>query len=135
MVRGQNCPHVYADSILSANLAQAAERIDASPRFNDREKKTAKLTMGFLISRRSTQKNTGEDAESRVDYIADRLGVEKGEIIQAVNLLREEELLADHMELSAHIRCTDTQNRSERILKHFLKLEKFLMENLRRSPF
>ena len=135
LVRGQNCPHVYADSILAANLAQAAERIDASPRFNDREKKTAKLTMGFLISRRSTQKNTGEDAESRVDYIADRLGVEKGEIIQAVNLLREEELLADHMDLSAHIRRTDTQNRSERILKHFLKLEKFLMENLPEESF
>ena len=50
----------------------------------------------------------GEEAESRVDYIADHLGLDKGVVIQIVNLLREERILADGKDLTAFIKKGQT---------------------------
>ena len=128
--RGRNVPHVYADSILVPNMMEATGRLDASRKFTDAQRETAKRVVKFLISRRYTSQTTTDEAESRVDYLADRLGIPKEEVIDAVLLMREEGVLADHMDLSAHIRRTDTQNRSALLLRRFLRLEDYLIENL-----
>lgn len=128
--RGRNVPHVYADSILVPNMMEAVNRLDASRKFTDPQRETAKRVVKFLISRRYTSKTTSDEAESRVDYLADRLGVPKEEVIDAVLLMREEGVLADHMDLSARIRRADTQNRSALLLRRFLRLEDYLIENL-----
>ena len=128
--RGRNVPHVYADSLLVKNMMDASERIESSGRFTGKQKELAKRTIGFLISRKSTFENRGDDAESRVDYIADHLGVDTEEIIEIVNLLREEEMLEDHLDLAATIDVSDSQNRSENTLKRFLRAEEFLLEHL-----
>lgn len=128
--RGRNVPHVYADSILVPNMTEAAGRLDASRKFTDSQRETAKRVVKFLISRRYTSKAAADEAESRVDYLADRLGIPKEEVIDAILLMREEGVLADHMDLSAHVRRTDTQNRSALLLRRFLRLEDYLIENL-----
>ena len=128
--RGQNVPHVYATSLLVANMMEAAARIDASPRFLPKQREQAKRAVKYMISRHSIAKAGEEDAETRVDYIADRLGIPKEEVIDAVNLLREEGILADHTDLTAYIHRTETQNRSLLTLRRFLRLEDFLIDHL-----
>ena len=128
--RGQNVPHVYADSILVSTAAQASAIIDSSDLFTPRQKEHAKRSVQYMISRHSIAKAEGDDAETRVDYIADRLGIPKEEVIDAVNLMREAGILADHTDLTAYIHRTETQNRSLTTLRRFLRLEDYLIDHL-----
>lgn len=125
--RGRNMPHVYATSILAKDMREASFRIDQSTLFSDDERITAKRIIKSLISSRSIAAAEGDDAESRVDYLADTLGMTKEEIITAVNLMRQDGLLADSMDMSAYILASDTENRSKLILDRFAKLERFLL--------
>lgn len=132
--RGKNMPRVYATSILVDSMEEAVSRLDQSRRFDPRQKLNAKRIIKSLISSRSISKAGNDDAESRVDYLADILGIEKEEIIASINLMREEGLLADSMDLSAFIRRQDTQNRSSLIVNRFAKLEEFLIDRLHAEP-
>lgn len=126
--RGKNIPHVYADGILVKNIVEAAEKIDSSFRFEtDEERTTAKRIIKSLISSKSIAKAGNADAESRVDYLADRLGIEKSGIIHSIQQMREDGLLADTKDLTAYIQKTDTVNKSMQVLHHFRALEAFLL--------
>ncbi len=126
--RGMNVPHVYADGILVKSMIEANEKIDSSFRFeNDEERTTAKRIIRSLISSKSTSKAGNADAESRVDYIADRLGIEKSDIIHSIQQMREAGLLADTKDMTAYILKTDTVNKSMLVLRRFQALETFLL--------
>lgn len=126
--RGRNVPHVYATSILAKNMAEASSRIDISPLFTEAQKLTAKRIMSSLISSRSTAKAGNNDAESRIDYLADILGLTKEEVITSVNLMRQEGLLDDHQDMTAFISSNDTLNKAKLNLDRFTKLEAFLIK-------
>ncbi len=128
--RGQNVPHVYATSILAKDMTEASLKINRSPVFNEKQKETAKRIIKSLISSRSIADAGNDDAESRVDYLADRLGLSKEEVVDSINLMRKEGLLADSMDMSAYILKSDTENRSAKILNRFEKLEEFLLTRL-----
>ena len=126
--RGKNVPHVYADGILVKSMIEAAEKIDSSFRFEtDEERTTAKRIIKSLISSKSIAKAGNADAESRVDYLADRLGIEKSGVVHAIQQMREDGLLADTKDLTAYIQKTDTVNKSMLILHRFQALESFLL--------
>lgn len=129
--RGQNVPKVYADSILVRNMAEAGEKIDNCSILNEKQKENAKRIIKSLISSRSIAKAGNDDAESRVDYLADTLGIEKCEVIDCVNLMRQEGLLADSHDMSAYILKSDSQNKTSHILERFIKLEKFLLSHIK----
>lgn len=128
--RGRNMPHVYATSILAKNMSEASFRIDHSPLFSDAQRVNAKRIIKALISSRSISDAGNDEAESRVDYLADTLGLTKEAVIDSVNLMRQDGLLADSLDMSAYILATDTENRSNLILDRFAKLEKFLLLQL-----
>lgn len=128
--RGRNVPKIYASSILAKNMQEAGEQIDASQLFTDAQRQTAKRIIKSLISSRSIANAGNDEAESRVDHLADMLGLEKESVITAIQMMREEGLLADSMDMSAHIRSADSQNKSAQILERFLKLERFLLSQL-----
>ncbi len=125
--RGRNMPHVYATSILAKDMREASFRIDQSVLFSDSQRLNAKRIIKSLISSRSIAKAGNDEAESRVDYLADTLAMTKEEVISTVNLMRQDGLLADSMDMSAYILSTDTENRSKLILERFSKLEQFLI--------
>ncbi len=125
--RGKNTPHVYASSIQTANMTDAGTRIRASTLFTDAQRQTALRILQFLISRRSIARAGNDEAESRVDYLADILGLEKKEVLDSIHLMRQEGLLSDAQDLSAWMLKSDTQNRSSQILKRFVRLEDFLL--------
>lgn len=125
--RGQNTPHLFANSILAKNAEEAITKINRSNRFNDKEKEQAARIIKKLIAGRS-RKNTGDEiAEARIDYISDHLGMEKEDVIHIVNLLREERILADSKDLQAFIRKKENIKNALTILNTYWQLEKFLL--------
>lgn len=128
--RGQNVPRVYATGILAKNMSEASERIRTSNRFNSRQCENSLRIIKLLISSRSIANAEDDEAESRIDYISDILGMTREEVVESVNLMREDNLLADTRDLTAYIKRTDTQNKSLNILNKFTKLENFLISQL-----
>lgn len=125
--RGRNVPHIYATGIQVKNMAEASDVIENSDIFTDAQKLEAKRIIKYLISSRSIAGASGDDAESRVDYIADNLGIEKEAVIHIVNLMQEIGLLADTQDMSAFIRKADSQNKSLQVFERFVKLERYLI--------
>ena len=127
--RGKNVPKIYATSILVKSMTEAIEHIDNSFKFrNDAERTMAKRIIKSLISSKSIAMTGNTDAESRVDYLADRLGIEKEDVIYSIQQMREEGLLADAKDLTAYIQKNDTLNKSKLILRRFQVLETFLLD-------
>ncbi|MCW3807775.1 RecQ family ATP-dependent DNA helicase [Plebeiibacterium marinum] len=125
--RGQNMPRIFANSILSKNVQEAIEKINLSEKFNDRQKEHAVRIIKKLFSSKNRKQATDEAAESRIDYISDHLGIVKEEVINVVNLLREEKILADTKDLTAFIKCGENKNRSLSIVNSISRIEKFLV--------
>ena len=129
--RGRNVPRVYATSILAKNMQEAVYMIDKSDLFDVSERLSAKRIIKFLISSRSRADAGNDEAESRIDYIADNLAIGKDEVISVVNRMREIKLLADSQDMTAYIRRTESQNKAMQVLEKFMKLEAFILSRLK----
>ena len=130
IIRGRNVPHVYATSILAKNMTEASYRIRQSVLFSNKQKETAIRIIKSLISSRSIADAGNSDAESRIDYLADILGIGKESIIESVNLMRQEGLLQDNNDMSAFIFDTDNQHKSTLTFERFAKLERYIIEKI-----
>ena len=131
--RGKNMPRIYATSILVKNMLEAGERLDKSALFSETQRINARRIMTALLGSRSRARAGNEEAESRVDYLADRLGLVREEVIQLISLMRLEGLLADMQDMSAFIHASDTENKSLHMLEQFAKLEKLLIGELQQN--
>jgi len=125
--RGQNMPRIFANSILTKNAQEAIEKINASQRFEERQKEKGIRIIKKLFSSKSRKQSTDEAAESRIDYISDHLGIVKEEVINIVNLLREEKILADAKDLTAFIKKGENVNRSLKIVETYSQIENSLL--------
>lgn len=125
--RGQNMPRVFANSILAKNTQEAIDKINASEKFVGNQKEKGVRIIKKLFSSKSRKQSSDEAAESRIDYISDHLGIVKEEVINIVNLLREEKILADAKDLTAFIKKGENKNRSFKIVETFSKIENFLL--------
>lgn len=124
--RGNNVPHVFATGILVKNMDEAHQRIDHSAVFTDeKEKQAAIRIIKSLISCKSKSNAMSDDAESRVDYLADCLGMTKETVINTVNLMRQEGILADSEDMSAYIEFSEMK--AKQTLENFAQLEQFLL--------
>jgi ATP-dependent DNA helicase RecQ len=125
--RGQNMPRVFANSILSKTANEAIDKINASQKFEEKQKEKGIRIIKKLFSSKSKAQTNDEAAESRIDYISDHLGIVKEEVINIINLLREENILADAKDLTAFIKKAENINRSLKIVDSFSQIEKFLL--------
>ncbi|MCC5936242.1 MAG: RecQ family ATP-dependent DNA helicase [Lunatimonas sp.] len=124
--RNQNMPRVFANSILSKTAQEAIDRIMRSHRFSEDQKIVATRIIKYLFSSKNRWQSDTDEAESRVDYISDSLGLDIRNVISVVNLLRDEKILADAKDLTAFIKGEDNKNRSLAITKSFGLIENFL---------
>ncbi len=129
--RGLNVPRIYADSILSKNAQEAILKINNSEKLDAGQKEKAVRIIKKLFSSKSKRLSTEEEAESRVDYISDQLGIVKEEVIRIIELLREEKILAKTKDLTAFIKRAENSNRSLNIADSFRKLENYLISILK----
>src|SRR5690606_27018352 len=125
--RGQNMPQVFANSILSKNAQEAIAKINLSERFSEKQKEQGIRIIKKLFSTKSRKQSNEEIAESRVDYISDHLGIVREEVLNIINLLREENILADTKDLTAYIKKGESKNRSIHIVDTFSRIENFLL--------
>lgn len=125
--RGQNMPRVFANNILANNAIEAIDKINNSNRFEGKQKEKAIRIIKSLISCKYRKGSIDEQPESRVDYISEHLGIPKEEVIQSVNLLREEKILALTKDLCAFIKIKESKKHQLGILKTFMRIEKFLL--------
>ena len=122
--RGSNSPHVFATGIAVKNMDEARRKLTLSPLFDEQSREEAARIIKSLISARATAEGRGAEAESRVDYLADILGLNKATVIRNINLMRQEGLLADSRDMQAWI----SKSTSQRNLDIILKLERFLLQ-------
>ena len=122
--RGSNSPHVFATGISVKNMDEARRKLTLSPLFDEQSREEAARIIKSLISARATAEGRGAEAESRVDYLADILGMNKATVIRNVNLMRQDGLLADSRDMQAWI----SKSTSVRNLEIILRLEQFLLQ-------
>lgn len=128
--RGQNMPRIFANSILAQNAQEAINKINVSDKFIGNQKEKGIQIIKKLFSSKNRKQVSEEAAESRIDYISDHLGIVKEEVINIVNLLREENILADTKDLTAFIKKGENKNRSFAIVDAFSKIESFLLPKI-----
>lgn len=124
--RGSNTPHIFATGIAVKNMDEARRKLTVSKLFDEQSREEAARIIKSLISARATVAGRGAEAESRVDYLADILGMSKSTVIRNINLMQQDGLLADSRDMQAWI----TKSTSERNLDIILKLEQFLLSRL-----
>lgn len=131
LVRGNNVPHVYATGITVKNVDEARMRISASVLFGSDEIEKAVRIIKSLISQKQITKAQNSEAESRIDYLADILGLSKKEVISVVERMRQEGILADSKDISAYLMDSgDSERRSRTLLEQFAKLELYILKHI-----
>ena len=127
--RKMNSPRVFATGVLVKSYIEASEKIDKSPLFYDEiDRTTAKRIIKKIISARATSIVDG-DAESRVDYISDDLGIPRMDVEEAISRMRQEHILADSMDLNAYIKKSE-ETKTTNVIAKFAKLERYMLENI-----
>ena len=131
LVRGNNVPHVYATGITVKNMDEARERISASVLFGSDEIEKSVRIIKSLISQKHIAKAQDSEAESRIDYLADILGLSKREVISIVERMRQEGILADSKDISAYLLdAGDSERKSQMLLERFAKLEQYILHHI-----
>ena len=129
--RGNNIPHVYATGITVKNMDEARLRLTESPLFSEDEMKNAIRIIKSLITQKHIAKAQDSDAESRIDYLADILGLSKRDVISSVDRMRQEGILADTRDISAYLQdISDKQRKPQQMLENFAKLERYILEHI-----
>lgn len=129
--RGNNVPHVYATGITVKSMDEARKRITSSLLFHNEEVEKAVRIIKSLISQKHIAKAQDAEAESRVDYLADILGLTKSEVVSAVERMRQEGILADTKDVSAYLNDTgESENRSRLLLRRFTRLERYILDHI-----
>lgn len=134
--RGNNVPHVYATGITVNNMDEARRRIAESLLFENEEIEKAVRIVKSLISQKYIAKAQDAEAESRIDYLADILGLSKGEVVSSVERMRQEGILADSKDISAYLSdAGESENKSKRLLERFTKLERYILRHVSADTF
>ncbi|MBR2810678.1 MAG: UvrD-helicase domain-containing protein, partial [Solobacterium sp.] len=129
--RGKNVPQVFADSITARSVIEANEKIDASSVFSDEKEKTmAKRIIRSLITSRALSRTGVGEAESRVDYLAEMLGLSKQDVIRTIENMRSIGLLADYTDMSASVKGNGKEIQAAKVLKLSSDLERLLLSKL-----
>lgn len=129
--RGNNVPHVNATGITVKSMDEARKRITSSLLFHNEEVEKAVRIIKSLISQKHIAKAQDAEAESRVDYLADILGLTKSEVVSAVERMRQEGILADTKDVSAYLNDTgESENRSRLLLRRFTRLERYILDHI-----
>lgn len=129
--RGNNVPHVYATGITVKNIDEARKRISESTLFDSNEIEKAISIIKSLISQKYVSKANDSDGESRVDYLADILGIKKAEVVSVVERMRQEGILADSKDISAYLQdIGDSERKSKNLFERFAKLEQYILEHI-----
>ncbi|MCR4602810.1 MAG: RecQ family ATP-dependent DNA helicase [Prevotella sp.] len=129
--RGNNVPHVYATGITVRNMDEARQRLMNSVLFDNDDREKAARIIKSLISQKYIAKAQDAEAESRIDYLADILGLKKGEVISAVVRMRQDGILADSKDITAYLQSgSNAERKMLTSFERFAKLEQYILKHI-----
>ena len=120
--RGMNSPRIFATSIIPHDFESAANIIDATSEIDEATKIICKRIIKSLISQKRRSMAGTHEAESRVDYLSDMLGIETSKVILAIESLRNLKILSQDNDMTAYLRKKLVSE-----LGHYAKLESLLL--------
>lgn len=123
--RGMNSPRVFATSISAQNMDEAAAQIEQCTDLDPEDKIDARRIIRSLISERSRSKAGTSEAESRIDYLSDILGIELKKVVRIIEKLRSAGILAKDEDMSAYLRTTQARK-----LTLYARLEAHILSNI-----
>lgn len=101
------------------------------PLFSEEEMQNAIRIIKSLITQKYIAKAQDSEAESRIDYLADILGLSKRDVISSVDRMRQEGILANTRDISAYLQdVSDKQRKPQQMLEKFAKLERYILEHI-----
>ncbi len=128
--RGDNEPRIFATGIVVKNVEEARRRLEASKLFESGEVETAVRIIRSLISRKHTAKARDADAEARVDYLSDILGISKSVVIGVVERMRLEGILNRGQDMLVHLDAVGSKKKANDVLERFARLERHIVGSL-----
>ena len=120
--RGMNSPRIYATSIIPKNFEDAAQRIDTYGEMTEEERINCRRIIKSLISEKRRASAGNNEAESRVDYLSDMLGIDTSKVIQAIESMRNAGILTRDNDMTAYLRKKLVSE-----LGYYTKLEQLLL--------
>ena len=120
--RGMNSPRIFATSIIPRCFEDAAQRIDTYGEMTEEERVHCRRIIKSLISQKSRASAGTNEAESRVDYLSDMLGIETSKVIQAIESMRNAGILTQDNDMTAYLRKKLVSE-----LGYYAKLEQLLL--------
>ena len=120
--RGMNSPRIFATSIIPKCFEDAAQCLDTYGEMTEEERVNCKRIIKSLISQKSRASAGTNEAESRVDYLSDMLGIETSKVIQAIESMRSAGILTRDNDMTAYLRKKLVSE-----LGYYVKLEQFLL--------
>ena len=111
--RKQNSPRIFANSLMVPNLSKALEKIHQSKNITETQIQNCSRVLQRIV----------KDDECRIDYLADRTGLNLKDIRDVIDILRNLKILGDAKDLTAFINLTQSTNNSKKILERYRKIE------------
>ena len=132
--REMNSPRIYANGLACDSFLEAREKIETSPAFaTDEERTNAGRIFRSLMSAHKTYRARNEEAESRVDHLADRLGLSRETVVNLVIRLRESGILNDDMDMTALLDAGSDAATAAKKCGEKLNLERYLLRTITSS--
>ena len=126
--RGQNAFRVFASSLIVKNAEEANKKLLASKLFEDKlDFQNAQRVISRLLTEYHTKGNATEASETRLDYVADQLGLEQFYVISIVQKLKEARILEDFKDIVCYIEKKSELNAANKIEERFSLLENFIV--------
>lgn len=124
--REENRPRIFADSILVNNVEEAFARMEKEAHHftGSGELDTAKRVFSFLISRARGKEDT------RVDAMAEALGLGHSEIAHILQLLKQLRLIGGEKDLTAYFFTAQGAQNSIRLFKRAYQVELKMLDLL-----
>jgi ATP-dependent DNA helicase RecQ len=124
--REENAPRIFAQSILVKKVEEAAQLMDKNIHqfTSEEELTTAKRIFSSLISRVRSEEDT------RVDIMAEALGLDKNTVTNILNIFKQIGLLSNDKDLTAYYFKVQGERNSETVLKSRAAIERKLFQIL-----
>jgi ATP-dependent DNA helicase RecQ len=131
LTRGQNVFRVYASSLIVKNAEEASKKLMSSKLFEDKiELQNAERIINRLLTEYHTKGKLEEASETRIDYVADQLGLDHHYVIQIVQKLKEARILEDFKDIVCYIEKKNELNTAIKLDEKFSVLENYLVPQI-----
>lgn len=119
--RKQNSPNIFAKGLIPPNYEKAWQIVkEHSFKLTDQQREYAQRILQYLYGK----------TETRVDYMAEHLGIRHQEVSTVINILKEINVLMDGQDLTATLDISQSKYNAKKSFQAASKVEPYLYDHL-----